>query len=190
MKRRICLLLCLLMLFCVSCQKEETPDTDNGADFVSEMSADSFYTSEGATYNVFVEMAVAAQEQIAPVTFLEAQICNNTDFIIVFNFDLDDGYKWEVWKDEKWVAYSNRIESNESGIKAEAVSMSPGPHYIMPRSSYTRMDDFSERPLEAGLYRLRINYKLTNEKRDFSQGFRTPGVPCVAEVYLTVAPAL
>ena len=186
MKRYLCFLLCLLMLFCVSCQKEEAPDPT--ADFVSQMREDSFYTSDGDTCNTYVRIEAAAQEASTPVTSLSATIYNDTDYILVFKFHLDEGYSWEKWNGTKWVAYSRESEEGER-VSLDRTPLYPGPHYIMPHSSHVRTEDFSAHPLEEGLYRLRMEYKLTNETKNFSQGFATPGVLCVAEVYLTVSTA-
>ncbi len=189
MKKFLCLLLCFLMLFCIGCKKEEEPNTDANTDFKSEMRADSFYTSDGTTYNIYVGIEVTPQEATAPITSLKAKIYNNTDYILQFNLDLDAFYEWEKWEDGKWVVYSRRVGTDESSIELDRAPLFPGPHYIMPHSAHTRTDDFSEHPLEAGLYRLRIEYKLTNETKKFADGFhRTPGVLCMAEAYLTVEP--
>ncbi len=185
MKKAFCLLLCLLMLFCSACA-EELPVTDPDTEFQSKMIADSFYTSGGDTYNTYVRIEAAAQQESAPVSSLSATIYNDTDYILVFNFHLDKGYSWEKWNGERWIAYSHEGETGE-GVSPERAPLYPGPHYIMPHSSHARTDDFSAHPLEAGLYRLRMEYKLTNETKDFSKGFATPGVPCVVEVCLTVS---
>ncbi len=190
MKRFLCLLLCFLILLCCACKKEEEPNTDPNTEFMSEMRADSFYTSDGSTYNTYVGIEAIPQEQTAPVTSLKTKICNDTDYILQFNFDLDAFYEWEKWEDGKWVIYSRQLGTNESGVDLDRASLYPGPHYIMPHSAHTRTDDFNGHPLEAGLYRLRIEYKLTNETKKFADGFhRTPGVLCMAETYFSILPA-
>ena len=191
MKRLPILLLCFLLLFCIGCKKEETPQDPSETEFQSVMPASSFYVlNDTDVYNTFVRIEATPQEQTAPVTALTTKICNDTDFILQFNFDLDAFYEWEKWEGGKWVTYSHQVGSNELDIELNRATLYPGPHYIMPHSAHTRTEDFSDHPLEAGLYRLRIEYKLTNETKKFADGFhQTPGVLCVVEGYVTVEAA-
>ncbi len=189
MKRAACLFLCLLMLFCSACKEEKNI---NGEGFKSAMQEDSFYSyaDDNTLYNIFVKIEANTQDKTAPVTSLETKICNDTDYILQFNFDLNAFYEWEKWEDGKWKTYDRSDGTDKSDIVLDRAPLYPGPHYIMPHSAHTRTDDFSGHPLEAGLYRLRIEYKLTNETKKFADGFHlTPGVLCVAEAYLTILPA-
>ncbi len=192
MKSMLCLLLCLSILLCVGCQRTEEPEAPAETEFQSAMREDSFYSyaDDSALYNIFVKIEATPQETTAPVTSLKTKICNDTDYILQFNFDLDAFYEWEKWDNGKWKTYNRSDGTDKNGVTLNRATLYPGPHYIMPHSAHTRTDDFTGHPLEAGLYRLRIEYKLTNETKRFADGFhRTPGVLCVAEGYLVVEAA-
>ena len=191
MKSMLCLLLCLSILLCVGCQRTEEPEAPAETEFQSAMPASSFYVlNDTDVYNTFVGIEITPQEHTAPVTSFTTKIYNDTDYILQFNIYLDP-YKWEKWKDGQWGnIYSDQTQESESSIDIGLQDIFVGPYYLMPHSAYTRTEDFARHPLEAGLYRLRIEYKLTNETKRFADGFhRTPGVLCVAEGYLVVEAA-
>ena len=195
MKRILCLLLCLLLLFSIGCKEEEpaktppnAPDDDTSDDsapveeFVPEISADSFYTYDGDLHNVYVSLTLTTTELTAPVTTLSFEIKNDTDYIILFK-PTQGAYVWERWENGGWTSFTkytgtgtvNRDETSDMDI-------------LSPRMTVTRTENFPI-PLEAGIYRLRRQYRLTNEKEWISFIIGAPGIECVVETYFTILPA-
>ncbi len=195
MKRVACLFLCFLVMFCVACKEEEIPKTPAKApddtsedstpteEFVPEISADSFYTYDGDLHNVYVSLTLTTTELTAPVTTLSFEIKNDTNYIIIFTKPTQGGYVWERWENGGWTSFTkytgtgtvNRDETSDMDI-------------LSPRMTVTRTENFPI-PLEAGIYRLRRQYRLTNEKEWISFIIGAPGIECITETYFTILPA-
>lgn len=181
MKRIACLFLCLLMLFSFGCKKEETPAPPNPflEEFVPKISADSFYTYDGDLHNSYVSLTLATTELTAPVTTLSFELRNDSDYTFFLVEQLHPVI-WEKWENGRWrsfyAPYDTRSELDASFQQ------------VLPHKVRARTDDFTPSSLDAGVYRLRIEYTLTNEKGKVHNQF-VPGVECVAETYFTILPA-
>ena len=189
MKKILCLLLCLLMLFCIGCKKEE-PKPVYGEQYISG----------GYVYNTHVRMRLVTEELKppktvvselrAPVESITVEIQNDTDYYV----NLGHFYKWhcEKWENGEWVAVP------EAYIYVDTdVLQSPKMEYdwIEPQSSktFTELivpDDPSSMaavkdatPLGEGVYRFRSTAYLTEKQT-------TGGTEIMLEVYFTVAPSL
>ena len=178
MKKALCLLLCLLMLFCIGCQKEEVPEP--------QLNQGTFYTSVGITYNTHIRTVLTTQELVAPVTSLTVEIQNDTDYIVQI---LDDPakFKWEKWEDDEWVAVTHYADDEI------VIDIERGFLYIPinPREKLVETSDFSKRPLEPGTYRLQVNVSITNKNEELPL-FDFPlikGTRCITDVYFTILPA-
>lgn len=165
MKRILCLLLCLLILFCIGCQKEEVA-YNSGA----------FYTSAGNIYNTHVRITLPEQNLTAPLTSLTVEIHNDTDFSIWLITDLDDE-PWRKWADGEW-----HVHPWYGGIDIDRYML---PHEITPHSTYTHTEDFSDAPWEVGIYRLCAEFRVPT----VPQAPPRTGTFCVAETYLVILPA-
>ena len=181
MKRVLCLFLCLLILFCIGCKKEETPTPPNSflEEFVPEISADSFYTYDGDLHNIYVNLTLTTTELTAPVTTLSFELRNDSDYTF-FLLEQLHPVIWEKWENGRWrsfyAPYDTRSELDASFQQ------------VLPHKVRARTDDFTPSSLDVGVYRLRIEYTLTNEKGKVHNQF-VPGVECVVETYFTILPA-
>ena len=192
MKRVLSLLVCFLLLFSCACKKEEAPapsepdaspnPTENEKEFLPEISADSFYTYDGDLHNIYVNIALTTKELTAPVTTLSFELKNETDYYLDFPAELVHGHTWEKWENGKWSAFT-KYNGAEKGTSEVSMKIIPKPH-----STYTRTEEFAV-PLNAGVYRLRMEYRLTNEKEEPFIIEGVPGIQCVAETYFTILPA-
>ena len=190
MKKFLCLFLCFLLLFCSACKKEEIPESPNTDDsptsaqeFVPEISADSFYTYDGDTHNIYVNVALTTKKLTAPVTELSFELKNDTDYFVLFKEETSKGYTWEKWEDGKWKAFTKYTGTGMNNL--EEISKHDE---LPPHTTATRTENFII-PLEAGVYRLRKVYRLTNEKVRKPLLIGAPGIECVAETYFSVLPA-
>ena len=185
MKRILCLLLCLLMLFCIGCQKESGDAPYN--DTVPKTRVDSLYTSAGNTYNTHVRMTVATQEMAAPLTTLNIEIKNDTDYFILITDDPTE-HPWQRWADGKWIS----IVEHHLGETIDKTEEDYLWCQIPPHASSTRTDDFSKQPLDTGVYRLQLRYNLTQNNVEPPRWteWSIDQTPCLVEVYVTVAPSL
>lgn len=190
MKRITWLVLCFLLLFCIGCKKEEpaqktiTEFTVNSASlFVPKISEDSFYTYDGDTHNIYVNLTLTTSDLMAPVHSLTFEMKNDSDYSIVFTDEISSGYVWEKWENGKWNSF-NKYTGSQELIRIETIAMY---ETLSPHTAVTRTESFATF-LDVGTYRLRKNYKLTNEKGGFISR-DTPGIACVAEIYFSVLPA-
>ena len=180
MKKVFCLLLCALMLFCSACNEEKEPN-ENLATGIRE---DSFYTADGNTHNVYITLTMTTTELVAPVTTLSAELKNDSDYVIIREGDSYE-FSWEKWENGKWKRFNS---TSHPGEDKEEIWMCSR---ISPHSSYTRTNDFIKSPLEAGIYRLRIEYDMTSDKeiRHTGGDYHYTHLGCTAEVYFTILPA-
>lgn len=183
MKRIAYLLLSILMLICCSCNAEENSTPQNGNTPDAGIRADSFYTMEGNTYNYYVNIVITSENLNVPATSLSAEIKNDTDYVIMTAVH-PDICEWEKWENGKWISFfAPTVEIADREKKYGYVS-------IVPHGTHIRTDDFSKRPLEAGVYRLRIKYYMTNDKEILlPNNYNITYPPCIAEAYFFVAPA-
>ena len=137
MKRFLCLLLCLLALNLCACQKEEEKPLEQGT----------FYTSCGKTYNTAIRMVFTTQEFIAPLTSIDFEIQNDTDYKIRYSPDFD----WEIWSDGIWMSLD--YYNDPDAIYYERGTIDIG--YIRPREKLSKSREFTTYPLQPGSYRLR-----------------------------------
>ncbi len=191
MKRVACLFLCFLLLF-IGCQKEELPKTPAKApgddtpedsapteEFVPEIEANSFYTYDGDLHNVYVNLTLTTTELTAPVSELSFELRNDSEYYIYFLDSITQGYKWELWENGAWKAFvKDPWNTNEIAINEQLTG------YM----AVNRTENFTI-PLEAGVYRLRLRYWLTNEKTEPQIVGGAPGIECVVETYFTILPA-
>ena len=191
MKKILCLLLCLLLFFCSACQKEELPEKPNAdvpptpsEEFVPEIDADSFYTYDGDLHNIYVNVALTAKELTSPVTTLSFELKNDSDYFVDFTDEIAHGHTWEKWENGIWVSFTVYTGSGKTEWEETSKKIVLGPH-----KTYSCTEKFAI-PLEAGVYRLRKKYRLTNAKEKpkpfIIEGI--PGVQCVTEAYFSVSP--
>ncbi len=89
MKRLLCILLCLLLLFSIGCKKEEP---ELGTQYVSGQN----------TYNTHVRMALVNEIPRAPLASITVEIQNDTDCRVIV-LDKFDEWQFEKWDGGKWV---------------------------------------------------------------------------------------
>ncbi len=192
MKRFLCLLLCCLLLFCSACQKEDLPEKPNAdvpptppEEFVPEIGADTFYTYDGDIHNIYVSVSLITKELTAPVTTLSFELKNDSDYFVDFTDEIAHGHTWKKWENGKWMTftkYTGSEKSNWTEISKKIV--------LAPHETYTCTEDFAV-VLEAGVYRIRKEYRLTNAKEKTEpfiiEGI--PGIKCVTEAYFSILPA-
>ena len=191
MKKRMLQLLSLLLLFCMAgslfaCQKEEEKPLEQGA----------FYTSCGKTYNTAVDMVITAQEFIAPLTSIEYQIYNSTDYelyLAPYEMGNDCDLLVEKFEGGVWVkAPVNNGQSrliNEGGRKCAAGdhiygSITFSESEIDPETSIATGDK-AYLPLTVGTYRMRQECVLMKGDEAASN----PRFEAVAYFTVTEAPA-
>ena len=173
MKGFLCFLLCLLMLFCIGCKKEE-PEPVYGEQYISG----------GYVYNTHVRMRLVTEELKppktvvselrAPVKSITVEIQNDTDFRAVLG-------RFDEWECEKW----------ENG--AWSVWLSGGVHRdvlytdtVDPHEHKTFTMGFSNK-LTEGVYRLRHKVLMRNDTLVYDE---SSSFECMVEFYFTVAPSL
>ncbi len=190
MKKIACLFLCFLILCCCSCKEEEISQKPNTnvpqnppEEFVPEMSEDSFYTYDGDIHNTHITLALVTSDLTAPIQSLTFDMKNDSDYSIVFTDEISSGYIWEKWENGKWNSF-NKYTGSQELIRNEMIARY---ETLSPHTAVTRTESFATF-LDVGTYRLRKNYKLTNEKGGFISK-DTPGIACVAEIYFSVLPA-
>ncbi len=192
MKKIFCLLLCLLFLFCSACQKEDLPEKPNAdvppsppEEFVPEIDADSFYSYDGDLHNTYVTLTLTEGDLTAPVTTLSFEIKNNSDYYLNFTDSITQGHTWERWENGNWVSFT--VYTGSGKTEWEELSKKI---VLEPHKTYSCTEKFAV-PLEAGVYRLRKEYKLTNAKEKTEPFIieSIPGIKCVAEAYFSVLPA-
>ena len=195
MKRVFCLLLCLLMLFCLGCSKE-----DPSKDDPSEPELGSRYVSAGNVCNTHIRLrlvteelkapAKAVSELRAPVSSLTFELQNDTDYFV----NLGHISEWicEKWERDEWVTVPPAYVTVHRAILGSPAIVYD---WVKPHSTeiFTRHivpDDpsaqgaFKDRePLSEGVYRMKHTVLLTKEQT-------TGGTEYTVEVYFTVAPSL
>ncbi len=179
MKKILCLLLCLLMLFCVGCQKEESkPELNKGT----------FHTSDGTQYNTHVKIKLTSTDLTTAATTLSVEMQNDTDYIILLRNNPQE-YPWEkMGKDGQWV----KIPPIPPDIDENGDSTDIGFGYmtLLPHSTYYSTNVFSQ--LEAGHYRLRVTVDVTDVQSPLSPGESytiSPETRCIAELRFSIVPA-
>ena len=178
MKRTLCLLLCLLMLLCIGCQKEETePQLNKGT----------FYTSDGTQYNTHVRIELTSTDLTTAATTLSVAMHNDTDYVILLRNDPSE-YPWEkMGKDGEWLKVppiSPRTDENgdTNNLGFRWIT-------LLPHSTYTSTNVFSK--LEAGTYRLRVIVDVTDEQSTPSPDnyiIQPPATRCWAELRFVIVP--
>ena len=189
MKKLLCLFLCLLLLFCLACQKEGPPAKTSDdvppthtEEFVPEIGADSFYTYDGDLHNTYVSLTLAEGDLTAPVTTLYFEIKNNSDYYLDFTDSITQDHTWERWENGNWVSFNKYTGSGKTEWEEVSKKIVLAPH-----KTYSCTEEFVI-PLEAGVYRLRKQYRLTNEKEEPHNIVFVPGIQCVTEAYFFISP--
>ncbi len=174
MKRLLCLLLCLLMLFCIGCKKEEPEQAP-------QLNKGTFYTSDGTQYNTHVKIKLTSTDLTTAATKLTVEMQNDTDCVILLRSDPQD-YPWEkMGKDGEWVKVppiSHRIDNGGVGWIT-----------LLPHSTYTSTNVFTK--LEEGSYRLRVIVDVTDEQSTPSPDdyiIQPPATRCWAELRFVIVP--
>ena len=159
MKRVFSLFLCILLLFCVGCQKEEAPEWGE------------FIIKDGYVQNSLITAVLNAEELVAPVTELSYTLYDNTDFGIVSDY-------YTNTNDER----THRLEIYENGEWKEApyggsCMTDMGHHYVPDADPAARRQfdykiklkqvfedsEIQYKPLQPGSYRLIVAYILNTE---------------------------
>ena len=180
MRKMLCLLLCLLMLFCIGCQKEDAPEP--------QLNQGTFYTSDGTQYNTHVRMELTSTDLTTAATTLSVAMHNDTDYVILLRSDPKE-YPWEkMGKNGEWV----KVPPIPYDIDENGDSTDIGFRYIklLPHSTYYSTNVFSE--LETGSYRLRVIVDVTNVQSPLSPGENyeiSPETRCYAELQFAIVPA-
>ncbi len=170
MKKILCLLLCLLLLFCIGCQKEEEPNNDeNGNNEVTtNEELGTLYTSGGNTYNTHIRVRLVTETLTAPVRTLTVEVQNDTDCRVNL---LGQMVEWECekWENGEWmpqpIAVSREVLYTDS---------------VLPKSKGTWSMTYAG-DLYEGVYRLQrtVNVSPTAQK----------SFECITETYFTILPA-
>ena len=195
MKRGLCLLLCLLMLFCIGCHKE-APKKENA----SEPELGTRYVSAGNVYNTHIRLrlvteelkapAKAVSELRAPVSSLSFELQNDTDYFV--NLGHISEWLCEKWENGEWIIVPAPYIIVDRDILGSPKLLNDWvkPHstetftkHIVPTDP-TAQNAFKDRePLSEGVYRMKHTVLLTKEQT-------TGGTEYTVEVYFTVAPSL
>lgn len=189
MKRILCLLLCLLILFCISCKQEE-PAPELGAKYVSG----------GDVYNTHIRIRLITEELAppktvvselrAPVNSLEFEIQNDTDYYVNLG-KLSSGWSCEKWENGEWVIMPEAHIYVNSDVQQSAKNAYD---WIEPHSKKVFSEDYvlddpsalvskNAQPLTEGVYRMKNTVLLTETQT-------TGGTEYTVEVYFAVAPSL
>ena len=178
MKRYLCFLLCLLMLFCVSCQKEDPAikqDTPEQND--EELELGTLYTSGGSTYNTHVRIRLVNEDTVAPVKTVTVEVQNDTDYRVTLG--RVDEWVWEKWENGAWEA-----------VKSEEVTVHPDLSYtdsVAPQSTRSFSKTF-QNGWESGSYRLRHAVSARPSWEDLPDPNKKD-FECIVEVYFTITSA-
>ena len=190
MKRIACLLLCLLLLFCVGCKTAEAPDPEIGSRFVSG----------GDVYNTHIRLRLVteelkppknvASELRAPVSSLTFEIQNDTDYFV--NLGHISEWLCEKWENGEWITVPSPYVIVDRDILGSPKLLNDWvkPHSTETFTKHIVPDDPSSQgalndrqPLSEGVYRMKHTVLLTKEQT-------TGGTEYTVEVYFTVAPSL
>ncbi len=180
MKRILCLLLCLLMLFCIGCKKEEPEQTP-------QLNKGTFYTSDGTQYNTHVRIELTSTDLTTATTKLSVAMHNDTDYVIRFQGDPRE-YRWEK-KDPngEWVRVPPiPPDIDENG---DSTDIGLGHTTLLPHSTYYSTNVFTQ--LEAGSYRLRVSVDVTDVQSPLPLGEKykiSPETRCWAELRFDIVP--
>lgn len=94
MKRVFSLFLCILLLFCVGCQKEEAPEWGE------------FIIKDGYVQNSLITAVMNTEDLTAPVTELSYSLYDNTDFGIVSDYYTNTNdkrtHRLEIYENGEW----------------------------------------------------------------------------------------
>ena len=182
MKKALCLLLCLLMLFCVGC-KEEEPEL--------QLNKGDFYTSAGKTYNTDIRLILTTQDLTAPHSSeLAFELQNDTDYFLKVWIDTEK-LTLKKWTGKVWeIVERPPTREEEQNIDLSIQYLGT---IIQPHGTYSIAKKFGKNPLDAGVYRLSLsitvsdmtvyNYPVDPMEKDWK------GTNCVAEIYFTILPA-
>ena len=183
MKRCLCFLLCLLMLFCIACQKEEPAIPEDAPEQTTgDPELGTLYVSGGYTYNTHVRMTLVTEEikgpaQVlkelrAPVGSITVEIQNDTDFRAVLG-------RFDEWECEKWEngAWSVWLTGGVHRDVLYTDSVDPHEHKAFTMG-------FSNK-LTEGVYRLRHKVLMRNDALVYDE---SSSFECMVEVYFTVTP--
>lgn len=178
MKRILCLLLCLLLLFCIGCQKEESkPELNKGT----------FYTSDGTQYNTHVSIELTSTDLTTAATTLSVAMHNDTDYVILLRSDPSE-YPWEkMGKNGEWVKVPPiPPDMDENGDSTDMAFLYMA---LLPHSTYYSTNVFSK--LETGTYRLRVTVDVTDVQSSLPPGEDykiSPETRCIAELRFSIVP--
>lgn len=189
MKRILCLFLCLLMLFCIGCKKEE-PEPVYGEQYISG----------GYVYNTHVRMRLVTEELKppktvvselrAPVKSITVEIQNDTDYYVdPYSITLRHCEKWE---NGEWVEIPHayiyvNFEENKSSDRAEWISPHSDKQFekdFVPDDPTSISANPKAQSLGEGVYRLVHTVSLCD--KDSYQKVSE----CMLEIHFTVAPSL
>ena len=134
MKRLLCLFLCLLMLFCIGCKKEEP---ELGTQYVSGQN----------TYNTHVRMALVTEIPREPLSSIVVEIQNDTDCHVNLLGKFDE-WQCEKWDGGKWVKLP--LAPLHDDLYTDRVT----------QQSAQRYKKYFAEPLEKGSYRLQHAVRL------------------------------
>ena len=173
MKKILCLLLCLLMLFCIGCKKEEPEQTP-------QLNKGTFYTSDGTQYNTHVKIELTSTDLTTATTKLSVAMHNDTDYVILLRSDPEE-YPWEkMGPNGEWVKVPPIGDIDNMGFSWIT---------LLPHSTYYSTNVFSK--LEAGHYRLRVTVDITDEQSTPSPDnyiIQPPATRCIAELRFVIVP--
>ncbi len=169
MKRILCLLLCILLLFCCACTKENpgiTNSPPNSNDETIELGT--LYTSGENTYNTHIRARLVTDTLTAPLRTLTVEVQNDTDCRVNLLGMMVD-WECEKWENGEWMPQP--IAVSRENLYTDSVR---------PKSKGTWSMTYAG-DLNEGVYRLqRTVYVSPTDQKSFE---------CMIETYFTILPA-
>ena len=162
MKRIVPLLLCLVMLFCIGCHKEEVPQWGE------------FTTEDGYVQNSLITAVLNTEELVAPVTELSYTLYDKTDFGIAHNTYTNGNdrrtHRLEIYEDGEWQeAPTGGNYMTDMGHRY-VPDDNPAAHrqfdYKMQLELVVVDSAIQYKPLQPGSYRLIVSYILNTDDPD------------------------
>ncbi len=179
MKRTLCLLLCLLMLFCIGCKNEEPEQTP-------QLNKGTFYMSDGKQYNTHVKIKLTSTDLTTAATTLSVEVQNDTDYVILIRDD-PEKLPWEKFENGQWIKVPPiPYGIDENGDYPDIAFKFPP---LLPRSTTSKTNEFTE--LEAGSYRLRVTVDVTDVQSPLAPGEDyklSAATRCIAELRFDIVP--
>ena len=152
MRRIFAMLLCILLLCCFGCKREE---------FVTG----EYYMSDGFLQNTEVNLIITSEDLTEPVTSLTYEIHNDTDYETM---RFAPNYRLEIYRDGTWQAAPEAehdligevamlYSSTENPVSKESLRIEDFQSVIRPGSVYA--------PLTAGFYRFCVWFDFPDDDR-------------------------